>query len=258
MSWFPQIGSGSIAQFPVTRGRQWRSIVNIIESGEQVTLPDSGGDLIQWHLSYQELTASEVANLNALFQASQGQFAPFTFVDPLANLLGWSEDLSQPGWQLGVLQATAGANDPLGTQRASTIVNGSGGNQASLPVGEHFRLDGRVLQCLGSQRRRHPDYAGARHRPGGAAVTPVWTRVYLSGLGSSGAGNSTFGLGVAAGQTIEVWGLQVEAQPYPSKYMSTTTAYGIYGETYFASDQLTITASAPGLSACEIQLVSRG
>ena len=258
MSWYPQIDSGAIAQFPVTRGREWRTILNTIESGEQVTLPDASADLIQWKLSYQELTAAEVGNLSALFQASQGQFAPFTFVDPLANLLGWSEDLSQPGWQLGVLQATAGANDPLGTQRASSIVNGSGGNQA---LSQSVSISGSMVACFSAWVRSDGGAQITLARDTtqvGAAVTPVWTRVYLSGPGTSGAGDSTFVLGVAAGQTIDVWGLQVEAQPYPSKYMSTAAAYGIYGETYFASDQLRITASAPGLSACEIQLVSRG
>ncbi len=36
MNWFPQIGAGSVAQFPLTRSRQWRAIANILESGERI------------------------------------------------------------------------------------------------------------------------------------------------------------------------------------------------------------------------------
>ena len=32
MNWFPQIGAGSVAQFPVTRSRKWRAITNSLET----------------------------------------------------------------------------------------------------------------------------------------------------------------------------------------------------------------------------------
>jgi hypothetical protein len=257
VNWFPQIGSGSIAQFPITRSRQWRNIVNVMESGEHIALPDASGGLIEWNLTYQDLTAPEVGNLNTLFQSSQGRFAPFTFVDPLANLLGWSENLSQPNWQCGLLQVTAGVNDPLGTQRASSVVNGTGGVQA---ITQSLSIAGALITCFSAWIRSDSGAQITLARDGSqvnASVTPSWTRVYVGGGGASGATASTFSLGIAGGQSIDVWGLQVEAQPFPSKYKSTAAAYGIYEETYFASDQLTVAETAPGLSACTIQLVSR-
>ena len=36
MSWFPQIGAGSMAQFPLQRSRKWRAIMNDLESGERI------------------------------------------------------------------------------------------------------------------------------------------------------------------------------------------------------------------------------
>src|SRR5580658_3468215 len=129
MSWYPQIGSGSVAQFPVSRSRRWRAIVNDLEDGEQIMLPDTAAGQIQWKLSYQDLTNAEVQNLSNLFAASQGEFAAFAFFDPLANLLGWSENFLQPGWQLGLLETAAGATDPFGTQRASVVENPSPGAQ---------------------------------------------------------------------------------------------------------------------------------
>src|ERR1700744_4442270 len=115
MNWYPQVGAGSIAQFPLRRSRTWRVIRNNLESGEQVKLPDTCSGQIQWKLFYQDLTSVEVQNLSKLFTASQGEFAPFTFIDPLANLVGWSEGLSQSAWKSGLLIVPAGSNDTLRT-----------------------------------------------------------------------------------------------------------------------------------------------
>src|SRR3954462_380397 len=130
MNWFPQIGAGAVAQFPLQRSRQWRAIANVMESGELISLPDRKGGQIGWRLSYQELTDAEIAKLTALFEAAGGEASSFGFVDPFANLLGWSEDLSKPDWQRGQLTATAGVSDPVGTQRAWAVGNANGAEQA--------------------------------------------------------------------------------------------------------------------------------
>ena len=129
MNWFPQIGVGAVAQFPLHRKRQWRAITNVLESGELLSLPDSKGGQVEWMLSYQELTDAEVAKLTGLFAASSGEAMSFGFVDPFANLLGWSEDLSKPDWQAGLLTMTGGLSDPVGTARAWTVQNTNGAEQ---------------------------------------------------------------------------------------------------------------------------------
>ena len=65
-------------------------------------LPDATAGQIEWKLSYQDLTIAEVQSLSNLFTASQGEFAAFTFIDPLANLLGWSERSLATGLAAGV------------------------------------------------------------------------------------------------------------------------------------------------------------
>src|ERR1700691_4958839 len=130
MSSVPQIGLGAVAQFPLTRSRKWRAIRNNFESSEQIILPDTAAGQVEWRLSYQDLTDAETGTLSSLFAASQGSFGSFTFIDPLANLLAWSEDLSQPDWQFGLLQKASGIGDPLGTLRAWSISNASAASQA--------------------------------------------------------------------------------------------------------------------------------
>jgi hypothetical protein len=257
MSWFPQLGEGSIAQFPWQRSRKWRAIVNNLESGEQIMLPDTAAGQVEWNLSYQELTDAETALISGLFSASQGGFGTFTFIDPMANLLGWSEELSQPNWQVGLLRCMGAAADPLGTQRASSITNGSAGTQQ---VQQTLGLPGSYVACFSAYFRADATGTITISRDNLTAIVtvgPTWRRTYLSGPGTAGATQSTFSVAVGAGQTIQVWGLQVEAQPYPALYKQTGAAMGIYNETWFGDDALTITNNGPGLSSCEVVLVSR-
>lgn len=257
MNWYPQCDSGSIAQFPLSRSRRWRSIVNQIESSELLMLPDTAAGQIEWKLSYQSLTDAEVQNFTNLFTASQGEFLPFGFIDPLANLLGWSEDLSRPDWQAGLLQTHGGVRDPVGTQRAWTVSNSSAGSQS---VTQTVGIAGAYVACFSVYVRSNVIGTIALLRDSlevTAPVGPSWNRVWVTGAGATGAAQSSFSIVVSAGQTIEVWGLQVEAQPYPSAYKQTLAALGIYEETYFGTDELTVTSSGPGLSSCNVTLLSR-
>ena len=257
MSFFPQIGTGSVAQFPLTRSRKWRPIANQLESTAQIILPDAAAGEIGWRLGYQDLTDAEAGALSALFTSSQGSFGAFTFVDPMANLLGWSEDVSQPVWQAGLLQHANGVSDPLGTLRASSIINASPGAQTLMQT---LALPGSYVTCFSVYLRSDAAGSVTLQRDGThvtAAVGPTWQRAFVSSAGAGGAVQSSFSISVAAGQTVDVWGLQVEVQPYPSAYSQTTAPRGIYEETYFENDELRIASVSPGLSSCEIRLLSR-
>jgi hypothetical protein len=257
MSFYPQIASGAIAQFPVRRARQWRAITNELESGEQILLADADGGHIGWDLSYVDLSDAEATAMKNLFAACSGSYAWFTFIDPMANLLGWSEDLTRSDWQSGLLTTSYGANDPLGTQRASTLVNGRPGAQSLV---QSVSIPGDYAACLSAWVRS--DVGGnitlqRDNTQSTVTVASSWARVYLSAPGVSGIPQSTFSISLHAGQSIDIWGLQVEAQPYPSPYKQTFAAHGIYDETYFANDDLTVTSAAPGLFSCAVQLISR-
>jgi hypothetical protein len=246
-----------MAQFPFTRSRKWRAIANQLESTEQIILPDAAAGEIEWRLSYQDLTDAEAASLSSLFTSTQGSFGAFTFIDPMANLLGWSEDLSQPVWQAGLLQHASGVSDPLGTLRASSITNTSPGTQT---LTQTLALPGSYVACFSVYLRSDAAGSVTIQRDGThvtAALGPAWQRVFVNGAGASGAVQSSFSVSVAAAQTIDIWGLQVEVQPYPSTYRQTTAPLGIYEETYFENDELGITSVSPHLSSCDIRLLSR-
>lgn len=257
MNWFPQIGAGSIAQFPVTRLRQWRTIANEMESGERITLADEYSNQIGWQLSYQDLTDAEVQNLSSLFSASQGGALQFGFVDPLANVLGWSEDLTRPDWQTNLLAIAPNAVDPLGTQRAWTLTNTTTG---VLSLQQTLAISGNYVACF-SVWVSSPSAASVTLQHDSTQNTqpvgPAWNRIFISGQGASGAANSTFGIALNPSQQVMIFGPQVEAQPYPSAYKQTVTARGIYPNTWFVQDELQVVSTGPGLSSCQFALRSQ-
>jgi hypothetical protein len=257
MNWFPQLGSGALAQYPLNRNRQWRAIMNTLESGETITLQDAPGGWIEWRLRYEELTDAEVANLTGFFETSRGEAGSFGFVDPFANLLGWSEDLAKPDWQKGLLAVSGPAGDPLGTQRGWTVQNGNGAEQA---LSQTLSIPGEYAACFSAYVRS--DSAGtvgiARDSNRvNVPVGPQWKRIQVSGGAAAGATASTFSIVLSAGSTLLVFGLQVEVQPWPSIYRLTGAASGILEETRFEGGELKVIHTARGLSACQVNLVSR-
>ena len=257
MTAFPQIGNGSIAQLPVMRSHRWRDISNVLESNERVLLPDRASREIRWRLSMRDLSDAEARSLTAFFTSAQGRFSPFLFADPMANLLGWSEDFVRPDWQSGLITCAPGAADPVGTRRASTLTNSAGGPQL---LQQTLNIPAEYIACFSAWVRSGAPGTVSISRDGlsvSAALNTIWRRIYVSGRGVSGSEHSAFSLLLSAGQRVDVWGLQVEAQPFPSKYKRTAAPAGIYEQTYFSTDELEMTNTAPGLYSCELSLVAR-
>src|SRR5579862_2476021 len=98
MLFFPQLSTGALSQFPVTRSANMRTVSNQLAGGFTVRMSDTGDQTVQWRLRYSNLTDSERAAIESLFEASEGQLSTFTFLDPTSNLLTWSEDWTQPVW----------------------------------------------------------------------------------------------------------------------------------------------------------------
>src|SRR3569833_673804 len=257
MNWFPQLGSGAMAQYPLHRIRRWRAISNTLESGETITLGDAPGGSIEWRLRYQELTDAEVLALTSFFHASRGEAGSFGFVDPFANLLGWSEDLSRPDWQKGLLAASGGFSDPLGAQRAWNLQNGNGAEQS---LSQSLAIPGEYTACFSAYVRS--DSAGtvgiARElKRVNVPAGPQWKRIQVCGAGVAGALQSTFSIVLAANSTVRDFGLQEEAQPWPSIYRPSGAATGFLEDSRFQGGELKVVLTAPGLSGCHVNLISR-
>src|SRR5580658_4871976 len=124
MPYYPQLTTGAVAQFPVTRNTYLRTVANQLPSGYTIRMADTGAQKVQWRLRYSALTNGEQSSIENLFEASEGQLNTFTFLDPTDNLLMWSEDWTQTVWTPDpLLQVTGGVADPLGGSAAMQLTN---------------------------------------------------------------------------------------------------------------------------------------
>ena len=139
---FPQLATGASALYPVTRRNVTRTVVNALGDGSTVVLGDPDAGMREWELRATGLTLNEWTAIDTLFQAVTGRFATFTFLDPFGNLLLRSEEFGDPAWDNSpLIQLTAGVSDPLGTTRATQVVNaGSAAGAGGADAGRTWEL----------------------------------------------------------------------------------------------------------------------
>lgn len=240
-----------LSQYPIRRTRHTRTITNTLEDGSRIALPDPLAATIRWNLSYSGLSDSELSLLQAFFESAEGRLNTFSFADPTANLLLWSEDYSQTVWQRNsLLQIAAGIGDPLGSSRATRITNTGSGD---LTLVQTLPLPATWTCCFSVYLRS--DVSQTVHlvcdsNAMAVMVGPDWRRFQYTCSGSD------FGITFPAGSSIEVFGAQVEAQAAASTYIPTKSSSGIYPNTRFDSDTLKVRLDAPNSNSCDVTLFS--
>jgi hypothetical protein len=258
MNIYPQLSNGAVCHFPFEKTLRYRTIVNLMEDGSRVVLEDPNAAGIQWKLTYSGLTDTEAAGLQTFFGSVAGRLQTFTFFDPSGNLLTWSEDFSQTAWQMSTfLQYQAGTADPLGTQRATTVTNTGSG---SLAILQSVAVPGSYLCSFSVYVRSSTPLTIVLTRDEVSqtfSISNTWLRVSLATTTSDAAQTSNFGVTIPVGAQIDIFGMQVEAQPTPSTYIQTLDQSGVYAATRFDSDSLAFTADNPNSNSCEISLYSR-
>ena len=257
MFYFPQLSSGATGQFPITRQRSARTVVNQSWQGYQVKLADPGAAITDWHLSFAEMSDQELAALEALFQAVEGRLTPFTFLDPADNLLAWSEQQSQPVWQAApLLTVTGGVADPMGGTAACQVGNPTA---ATLMLQQSINAPASLNYCLSLYARSNQStqvwlVRGSATDP--QAVSPEWTRLMSAGQLQDAADSISFGIALDPGATVDIFGIQAEAQTAASLYKQTAETGGVYPNARFRDDALTITTVGPSRHSCELDIVN--
>lgn len=251
MLYFPQLATGAGGQFPIRRRAVRRTVVNACLDGRMVKLGDPGASSVEWEMALTGLTSEEWGALKSLFEAVEGRLGSFGFLDPIDNLLKWSEDLSQATWTKDAgLELTAGVADPLGTTRATRITNSGGG---AAVIQQTLAVPGGYQYCLSVWARSSE--AGEvwllRSSEAGPAKKQfktwgAWSRLVYSTKLEDASETVSFGVELGAGRTVEVFGFQVEAQRGASQYKKTTSRGGVYTEAYFLEDALQLTSEGPG------------
>jgi len=258
---FPQLSTGASALYPLTKTSRQRSVVNTLGDGSTDVYADPDAESLGWELQAKGLTAAEWGAIEALFQATSGMWQPFTFIDPVGNLMAESETFGASAWNNGALiDLTTGATDPLGTTRATAVTNAS---QATGGVTQTLAVPGNFQYCLSIWARtvNATNVTLSISTTGGSAAQTFplgaqWVRVSLAANLGKSTDAVTFAAELAAGGTIDIFGMQAEAQWGPSDYKQTGTYGGVYANARFGADKLTVTAQGTDVYDAVIQIVN--
>ena len=128
--------------------------------------------------------------------------------------------MDNAAWQTDPLLSLTGAiSDPRGAPRARGDLRNSGG--AEQTVGQTLASPGEYQYCLSAYVRaatatsvRLVIGSQAIRRP----VTTEWTRIAWTSSGDAQATSVRFAIEIGAGDVVDVYGLQVEAQTAASGY----------------------------------------
>ncbi len=261
MRFFPQLGSGAIAQYPLTKIQQVRTVINVAPNGSIWRYGDSDSEQISWFLEYNGLTDVELSTLRGFFEACEGSLRNFTFLDPAGNLLAHSENLEAAVWSADpTLQVAAGPAGPDGVSSAVTLTNTGQASQSvvqqlAIPAGYHYCLSfyAKSNQAVGIQSVMFSD-------SGDLATThdmsSSWRRYQLSGRPGVATDGIRFGLDLDPGVTVDVFGFQAEAQPGSSEYKKTGSVGGVYPRARLAEDSLAVTGEGVGVHRAAMRVIS--
>jgi hypothetical protein len=250
----PQLSTGALAQFPITRRRQLRTSTAVAEDGRRYKRADAAGDVLEWQLTYEGLSDDEVARLEDFFVAVKGRLAGFTFVDPAANLLAWSEQLDEEVWQKDPYLAVAPeapqaghpliwrvSNGGLASQRICQTLNAPGDYEYAFSA--YFRSDSSVAVGM--------EFAGNR---ADRQLASEWQRIVVSGTADPLALAVRFSVELPPGASVQIYGLQAEPQPGASGYKS-SVRNGIYEGARLSDDEFVVTTTDINRHSCTLNII---
>ena len=257
MLYFPQLSSGATGQFPIQKKRTARALVNQSVQDYEIKLVDPGAATTEWQISFAELTDQELAALETLFAATEGRLTPFTFVDPTDNLLAWSQEQNQAVWQADpLLTLTANIADPLGGTGAFQVTNAGLATQI---LQQSIAAPASLGYCLSVYARSNQStqvWLVRGSETNTSTISPQWTRLTSAGQQSSENDSISFGIALNPGSTVDVFGMQAEAQPAASLYKQTAETGGVYPNARFRDDVMTITTVGPNRHSCEMNIIN--
>ena len=259
-SFFPQISSGALVQYPVRKTRHIRSILNSLADGSVIAAPDPYSGRLRWELFYQDLSPADRDLLINHFANCSGPFLPFTFIDPTDNMLNNSSNFQTASWLVGsTLLLQAGAPDPFGSNQAFFVSNNGQANEEisqTLNVPAYYQYCFSVYAASTAPLQIELIRRGQSQQTSTMTTTTAWTRYISSGkLAAETLTSFTIAISLAPGQQVSLFGPQLEAQTSPSRYRATANQGGVYGNAHFAANNLAVSGNSPSSfnTACIIE-----
>lgn len=248
--YYPHLNEGIAAQFPIRRTTRYRTVVNANDLTTNLRTADPGARRIAWWLRYQGLADNEMASLQNFFRTVRGPLDSFVFLDPEANLLAHSENLTEPVWQSTAgLSVTLAPVSPVEAEQAFRLTSAPG---QTAQIYQAINANASYRWALSMYARA---VAGdsltlfLRSANGEQSSTHTlesqWKRFHFGGqFWSSGTGVEV-GLQLSGGASADVTAIQLETQCAPSRYKRSGSHGGIYPDARFAQDSVRFTTLAP-------------
>ncbi len=246
MPLFPQVASGAVSQFPIRATPRYLTRRNVMADGTLFRYADMANPLGQFEVNFAALPDADINSLITFFQGRRGKYNRFTFLDPLRNLLKWSEDFTQAAWSSsGAPTITSGQADPLGGTGAQLVTAGAGGASiwqdiAAGPESQYFTGSIWLKQSTPavSVTIRVEDAAGQQ---GDFVVTPpaAWQRFWSTKqFASSAASLTRLTIIFPASASVYTFGGQLAYLPGPGGYTKTKGTAGVHLTCRFEEDAL--------------------
>jgi hypothetical protein len=194
-----------------------------------------------WDLEF-ELTGAEMAALAAFFTAHDGPYEGFIFLDPLDNLLKWSESFPQAAWE---------KSQPSFMQMNGTRITNTAGSPNVLS--QAVPVSGIAL--AGSVSLKDAT-APVTLRVTGAAERVVqpgadWTRCALAGTPGAPSG---FEIELPAGASVDATAAQLVTGLAAGNYIRTEAVSGYHPGSHFESQELQHRATGPGRNRARVRI----
>lgn len=263
MTYFPQLSTGNISQYPLQKRQQVRVIINTLADGSTTRHLDVSPMISSWELQYESLSDEERTRLEEFFIACQGRLNTFTLLDPTLNLIKHSEDFDNAVWTLDPgLTVASGIESPNGLAVAARFTTSAALPRRIRQVIEapgnfnycfSFYAKTEVTESINVQRQ-----AGSFSKIDVARLSSTWKRYWYSGSLQQEVTTISVGIEIPTGGQVDLYGMQVVAQSGPGVYQKSKALNGVYEKVRFAEDRLIFTSNGMNDSSIKIRLTTTG
>lgn len=252
--------------FPIKRETCFLTQLNRLDDGTEYRLYEQTQRLCRWDFDLRNATPEQAAQIEDFFLRLQGRYGAFAFLDPLENLLRWSEDFAQSEWEKSnpaAVRFDGQLSDPLGGFGAQRWSN------TAAPANrftQWFDVPAAGLELTASIWAKAASPCqfvlavladGAEAFESSVELAPEWRRCSLqatfSGLGT--ALRIGFRFELPPNGTVDLFGAQLMALPAPGDYTQTAELSGFHPRCRFASDTLAMRFAAPGVAQTKVSIV---
>jgi len=251
--------------FPIKRETRFITQLNRLEDGAEYRLYEQTERLCRWDFDVRNATSEQAAQIEDFFLRVGGRYGAFAFLDPLENLLRWSEDFTQAAWEKSNPSAArldGQLPDPLGSLGAQRWSNTAAQANSFTQWLEVPAAGLELTASIWAKAAPPCQFAlavladGAEVFESNIELASGWRRyslrVAFSGLDP--ALRVGFRFELPPNTTIDLFGAQLMALPAPGDYTQTTGLSGFHPHCRFASDGLATRFEAPGAAQARVSI----